>query len=425
MESYYYNSSTVLKYLRKVLNEINSEYVDNGIKTGFIMKRFAEKYKFNSDKAAKLVLLCILKDIGSFYQDGIIPKDNDALAAASSYTFLKHCSPLGDAAKPLLFYKALYMPDIDNDDYYCGLLITLIDQVVKYIYEKLTINQIERRLVTDTTGKYHPDQIKKIIKLLRDDYIIDKLAEQNSLFVHETCSFVQNANYTDEELLSYIDTTNFSFEFHNHETLGHTVTTAAIARELAKLIRLSENQVNVVYLAALLHDIGKIKIPVSILCHPGRLTLDEFQIMKKHVDYTAQIVEGSFSYKIVEAAASHHERLDGSGYPKGLKDRDLSIGAKIVSVADVASALYCKRSYKEEFPQDKIIEILTNEANNNKLDKRIVDRFIDYIDTIMDVAREKEAEVLKKYEDMKSEYEVLSESEQLHRFFERGESYSN
>ena len=76
--------------------------------------------------------------------------------------------------------------------------------------------------------------------------------------------------------------------------------------------------------------------------------------------YTKEILEGSFSYKIVEIASNHHEKLDGSGYPKGLKSIDLSIGDKIIAVADIASALYCRRSYKASFSTDKIIEILEN-----------------------------------------------------------------
>ena len=84
MESYYYNSSTILRYLRKVLNEIHKDYVDSGLRAGFIMKRFAQKYKLNSEIAVRLVLLCMLQDIGCFYQDGNIPKDNPALSAASA-----------------------------------------------------------------------------------------------------------------------------------------------------------------------------------------------------------------------------------------------------------------------------------------------------------------------------------------------------
>lgn len=419
MESYYYNSSTILKYLRKVLNEINKEYIDSGIRAAFIMKRFTSKYRINSEIAVKLVLLCMLKDIGCFYQDGNISKGEHALVAASSYTFLKHCSPLGDSAKPLLFYNARYIEELENNDYYCGLLITLIDQVVRYVFEEYSIDEIENLLKNDTSDRFHPDQIKKIVKLLRDEEdILEKLNQKNSLFVHETCSYIQHANYSDEELLSYIDMTNFSFEFHNHETLAHTVTTAVIAKELAKLSRLTESQINCIELAALVHDIGKIRIPVSILCYPGKLEGDALKEMRKHVEYTKEILEGSFSYKIVEIASNHHEKLDGSGYPKGLKAIDLSIGDKIIAVADIASALYCRRSYKASFSTDKIIEILECSAKKGEIDQRIVNHFINNIDPILSLAKEKESLVINKYEEMQTEYEALSSSEQLRQFFE-------
>ncbi len=419
MESYYYNSSTVLKYLRKVLNEINNEYVDSGLRAAFIMKRFASKYKIDEEYASKLVLLCTLKDIGSFYHDSIIDKTNPALVAASSYSFLKHCSPLGNSAKPLLFYGAKYMEGLDDEDYYFGLLITLIDQVVRYNFLEYTLDEIADMLLEDKTNKYHPDQIKKLLKLLRsEEDIFIKLNQKNSLFVHEVTSYIQHANYTDKELLEYIDMTNFSFEFHNHETLAHTVTVAVIAKELAKLSRLTESQINCIELASLVHDIGKMRIPVSILCKPGKLEDDEYEIMKKHVVYTKEIIEGCFSYKIVDIAANHHERIDGSGYPRGLRARDLSIGDKIISVADVASALYCKRSYKQSFPKEKIIEIMEEDARLGKQDARITAHLIDNFDFIMEQAAIKEKEVLDKKAAMEEEFEALSHSESLTKFFE-------
>lgn len=418
MEAYYYNSSTILKYLRKVLNEINTEYVDSGLRAGFIMKRFAQRYKFNQKAAAKLVLLCFLKDIGCYYQDGNIDKNNKAYAAASTYTFLKHCSPLKDSAKPLLFYNAKYIEDLESEDYYCGLLISLINQVVIYVYQEYTIDEIEKMIRADTENRFHPIQVDELITLLREEEdILDRLWQRNSLFVHETGAYIQNAEYTDEELLSYIDMTNFAFEFHNHETLAHTVTTAIIAKELAKLSRLTQNQIDTIYFAALVHDIGKIRIPISILCSPNKLEGEDLREMRNHVIYTKEILEGSFSYKIIDIASNHHEMIDGSGYPRGLTAVDMSIGDKIIGVADIASALYCKRSYKASFSQEKITSILLGDAQKGRLDKRIVNHFINNIDEIMGLAKEREAVVLKAYDDMKEEYSALIESESLMKFF--------
>ena len=419
MDSFYYNSSTIIKYLRKVLNEINKDYVDSGLRAGFIMKRFCERNKFDADYTQKLVLLCVLKDIGCFYHDQVVDTNNDALVAASSYAFLKHCSPFGVNAKPLLFYRAKYLEDIENDDYYSGLLITLIDQVVRYNYEEYTLDEIADKLYGDDTGRYNPNQIKLLIKLLRSEPdILEKLNQKNSLFVYEVTSYLQHSSYSNEELLKFIDMTNFSFEFHNHETLAHTVTVAVIAKELAKLTRLTEDQIACIELAALVHDIGKMRIPVSILCKPGKLEDDEYEIMKKHVIYTKEIIDGCFSYKIVDIAANHHEKIDGSGYPRGLKAIDLSIGDKIISVADVASALYCRRSYKQSYPKEKIIEILKTTAAAGTQDARVIKHLLDNFDYIMGLAQAEEAEVLNKYESMKAEYDALATSDSLKKFFE-------
>ena len=160
------------------------------------------------------------------------------------------------------------------------------------------------------------------------------------------------------------------------------------------------------------------RIPVSILCKPGKLEDDEYEIMKKHVIYTKEIIDGCFSYKIVDIAANHHEKIDGSGYPKGLKAIDLSIGDKIISVADVASALYCRRSYKQSYPKEKIIEILKTNAAAGTQDARVIKHLLDNFDYIMGLAQAEEAEVLNKYESMKAEYDALATSDSLKKFFE-------
>ena len=106
----------------------------------------------------------------------------------------------------------------------------------------------------------------------------------------------------------------------------------------------------ILYYGSLLHDIGKIVIPLSILEAPRRLTDEEMRIMKAHVVITGKILEGIMDERIVNVAYRHHEKLDGTGYPQGLRAEDLSQLERIVAVGDILSALYSKRSYKDSFP---------------------------------------------------------------------------
>ena len=457
--NYNFNCSTILKYLRKVLNEINRGYVDSGLRTGFIMKRYIEMYKIdeiefpqekknnlektdeleikkiprNEAIGQKLVLLSLLKDIGIYYHDGEVPDDNAKLAACSSYAFLSKCSPLGEAARPLLFYKSKYIPEEAKEtryDYLFGLLMTLINQVVMYNYQEYTIDEIQE-LIKKDKDRYDPIQVKNLFKLLKKEPdIFEKLNDKTSLFVHETCNYIATAKFKDEYLLGFVDLTNFSFEFHNHETLAHTVTVAAIAEELAKLSRLPENMIDEIKLASLVHDIGKIRVPIEILCFNGKLTGEALKEMQRHVVYTRDIIDGCFSYKIVDIASHHHEKLDGHGYPEGLRAIDLSIGDKIIAIADICSALYCKRSYKASFSPEKIMDIINSDCERGQLERRIVNHLFDHFDEIMEITQEVERKVLKCYGEMKELYKAYSELQDLDQFFDeksskRDEIYQN
>ncbi len=418
--TYYFNDSTILKYLRKVLNEINHNYMDASMRSAFILKRYIERYEIvEPEVGRKLVLLCLLKDIGVFYHDGEVPSSDNALRAASSYSFLKNCSPLGDAAKPLLFYKSKYLPDVSNINQECGLLMSLVNQITIYNYQEYTLDEMKTLIQEDKRGIFHPDQVRKIFRLLKEQPdILEKLNNKANLFIYETSKYMSLANYSLKELSKFIDMATFSFEFHNHETLAHTVTTAVIAKELAIYSRCTNVMIAEIQLAALVHDIGKIKVPVNVLCYPGKLEGEYLEEMRNHAKYTREIIDGCFSYKIVDMASHHHEKLDGTGYPLGLKEIDLSLGDKILAVADITSALYCKRSYKESFDDNMIMDIVEGEAEKGKIDKRIVRHLIDNFDDIMEKAKEEEKAVLEKYNAMKEEYEALSKSESIYKLFD-------
>lgn len=150
--------------------------------------------------------------------------------------------------------------------------------------------------------------------------------------------------------------------------------------------RLSEEYINNVILAAPMHDIGKIKIPDSILNKPGRLTDEEFEIMKKHSVYGGEIIkktitnveEKGYCEVAYNIARYHHERYDGKGYPDGLKGTEIPLEARIMALADVYDALVSKRVYKDAFPKEKAIQII-EEGSGTQFDPDLVPIFLDCI----------------------------------------------
>jgi len=160
-----------------------------------------------------------------------------------------------------------------------------------------------------------------------------------------------------------------------------------IAAELARVPKFADKIdgqfVQLIYLTSPLHDIGKVGIPDSILRKPGKLTPEEFEVMKQHtriggdtLKASAQAYsEASFLWMAYEIAVNHHERWDGTGYPNRLKGEQIPLAARIVSVADVYDALRSKRVYKPVFSHEKSMAIIL-EGRGTQFDPDIVDAFI-------------------------------------------------
>jgi len=155
-----------------------------------------------------------------------------------------------------------------------------------------------------------------------------------------------------------------ALDARDQETEGHSMRVSRLACLLGEEIGLTGQQIKALERGALLHDIGKIGISDSILHKPGKLTEDEWKIMRIHPDIGARIVEGiPFLMDTLPVIRYHHERWDGSGYPIGLKGRDIPVQARIFAVADVFDALTSSRSYRTKSAPEDAVQYLREHAN--------------------------------------------------------------
>ncbi len=159
-------------------------------------------------------------------------------------------------------------------------------------------------------------------------------------------------NITLESLQAIARTIDAKDEYTN----GHSIRVSFYSRLIAENMGMQQDEIENIYYIALLHDIGKIAIPDRILNKPGRLTDEEFKIMKSHTTRGAEILKGiSTIPQIIEGAKFHHEKYDGSGYPEGLKGDNIPLAARIICCADCFDAMASRRVYKEPFSLEVII----------------------------------------------------------------------
>ena len=173
----------------------------------------------------------------------------------------------------------------------------------------------------------------------------------------------------------------------DHYTNGHSFRVAAYAHGLAKQLGFDANELEQIYLAGLIHDVGKIGISETILTKPGKLDPKEYEIIKSHSMLGGNILKGIKQFKIFEEVArSHHERYDGTGYPDKLKGEDIPYPARIVTVCDVFDAMTSDRSYRKAL-SDKVAiqELLDNKGT--QFDPKLVDAFIELYHSFPDTIR--------------------------------------
>lgn len=215
-------------------------------------------------------------------------------------------------------------------------------------------------------------RLRNLIKL---GVAVRKLNSRAAHLTSEVAAATQKLQQREEEIILRLA---LAVEYRDNDTGEHTLRVAKYSRIIAEELGLPPRLCRDIYLAAPLHDVGKVAIPDSVLLKPGRLNDDEMAIIRTHAAIGGRILADSHCELIQLAAtiaSTHHERWDGSGYPNGLTRLEIPICARIVMVADVFDALTTKRPYKEPMPLQTAREYLENQRER-EFDPACVDAFL-------------------------------------------------
>jgi HD-GYP domain-containing protein (c-di-GMP phosphodiesterase class II) len=261
--------------------------------------------------------------------------------------------------------------DVKNEN-----ILSLVDYV---------LIQIEKR----KDNVFHPKIVDAFIQVAKKDCF---WLEMQYL---KTPNYISKKKHSDFLIIEPHDAENFMImlshiiDYKSRFTAAHSSTVAACAEIIAQYAGFNQAELKMIKYAGYIHDLGKLAIPTEILEKPGALSKEEFAKMRAHTYHTNRVLsEVSAFDKIRIWGALHHEKLNGKGYPFGLNDKDIPLGSRIMTVADIFTAIREKRPYRDPMSKEKTINVLEHMADSYEIDKRIVEIVKNNFKEI-DIVREK------------------------------------
>ncbi len=405
------NQQQIILMCSKALQFYDIRLIDHGTRVAYIAGQILPYLPSDLKLEFKqLFLLGVFHDIGAYKTeevDRLVQFETANVDAHSiyGYLFLKHLSPLGKNSKAVLYHHTPYKDLINESP-----TINAYSQLL-HIADRIDIailNSISKeRIISSLSKTGYFDQ------LYIDAFERALIHNPNLYHDCQTVAFdwanrvLLNLEIDEEEAKEFLNMVIYSIDFKSLSTMLHSINTTTISVFIGKIMGLSERDLNYIYYGAFVHDIGKVAIPDTILEHPGRLNSEQMEIMRKHIIFSEEILSGIFNSEVVNIAIRHHEKLDGSGYPYGLKAEDLSLSERIVAVADIVSALTASRSYKEAYEWSTAYTILSDMASKNLLDADIVSHLSDCWPQLQAELDMVAGPVIAKYEAVQNEYKQL------------------
>jgi len=402
----------VIDIMSNTLNHVDGRLMDHGERVAYLLYRvLKQRGDYSDEQLRDICILAMLHDVGAYKTeeiDNLIRFETQDVWEHSIYgsLFLKYFSPLKDLSPVVLFHHAE-----------CSMLHYLKDEKLQILAQLISLCD-RADVFVNNGGK--DEKFGVYIEIYRGikyrDDIVDMFVDANinieTVFDEMKADSTFNNIFhrtplTEEEAIGYIDMIVYSIDFRSSQTVNHTLATVCVAEFLARKLGLSEDEINKVKTGAILHDIGKVGVPLHILESVDKLNDNEMNIMRNHVTFTEEIISGNVDDDVKFIAINHHEKLNGEGYPNRLDKHSIYFFDRIVAIADIFSALSKARSYKKEFKKDKVVGILNDMVELNHIDRDIATLAINNFEEIVETIKKETEPIIKAYDDMNKEYKRI------------------
>lgn len=387
----------VILGLSEALDLVDPVLSNHHKKVAYIAAAIAEQLGEPINTQRQLVMAGALHDIGSLSiieRISILAFEDEYSHehAQVGYYLLKSFAPLESIADIVRFhhlpwnygqgklYKDVPIPLESHIIHLADRIAVLVPDASRVLEET---PKISKRVVALKGSKFVPEQVEAFLELADTEYFwLDIVSNQLDRILAAKFEGV-TVELTLEELVDISRIFSRIVDFRSPVNAAHSSGVASSAYLLSKKLDFDNTKSNLMLVAGYLHDIGKVAVPPHILEKPTKLTREEFLIVKRHTYYTHSILSNIKSFdNITKWAAYHHEKLDGTGYPFHLTEKDLPFESQVMSVVDVFTAVTEDRPYRAGMQKPEVIELLYKMVKNQALNGDVVKVLIDNYDEI-------------------------------------------
>ncbi len=374
----------LLSMVSNALDLVSPAVAGHHRRVGHIAARLAQTLGLDREECATLLSAGLLHDAGAFTLknrlDALQFETEDAGHAEKGYRLLRKSPRLADAALLVRHHHTSWRrrdPRLPLVTAFQANLLCLADRVDTLIAHADGAPDrfaIAERIKAHSGNLFAPGAVAVFEGLSRDKgFWAEVLAPDATGEAPPDLPAVHNPELGMDEFLEFAELIAQIIDFRSRFTATHSKGVAATSRHLAGSLGLDAQMQKLVYLAGLLHDLGKLAVPSEIIEKPGPLDAAEMEVMRRHAAVGNQLLRAVPGFgELADIAACHHERLDGSGYPFSYTGAQLSLPCRIMAVADVFTAITEDRPYRTGMDRDQSLKVLEDLAAGKLLDPDVV-----------------------------------------------------
>lgn len=385
----YISSKNIVLLICDTLKLFDRTLIEHGERTAYIVYKMLEaEGSYELFEMADYAFIAMIHDMGAYKTENIedlilFETKNYMPHSIYGYLFLKYLSPLEKESKILLYHhiNCEEYHEIDYPYLQIASYIYLADRLD--IYHQSLGDSFNLEMLKKYEGiRYTQEAIALLEKALQVTPIIDKLNDRS--YLEDLDELFDYIMFNNNDKKKYLDMLMQCKGLKNEKAVMETIICSCIAEEMGKKMYLTAEEMGNLYYSVLTHDIGMLAVPDEILHLPRKLTEEEMNIVRNHIKTEERILRVRLRESVADIAVAHHERADGSGYPKGLHDKNMNDSQRILQLADSVTAMISSRKHRKALKKEEVLKNIEAEVIKGHYNRRIAHVFTENYDAIME-----------------------------------------